>query len=83
MLIRYSLRASTWLKDCPLHIQERILDKINFFASQDNPQLYAVKIKGTPFSRFRIGDYRAICKIGNGYIDISIIGKRDEIYNNI
>ena len=48
MLIRYSPRAIRWLKDCPLHIQERILEKINFFSSQDNPHLYAVKISGTP-----------------------------------
>lgn len=83
MLIRYSPKAAKWLKDCPLHIQERILEKINFYSSQNNPHLYTVKISGTPFSRFRIGNYRVICKISDGYIDISAIGKREDIYNAI
>lgn len=46
-------------------IASRIVDKLEFFASADNPLALSKKLKDSAFGsyRFRIGDYRAIFDI--------------------
>ncbi len=80
MVISYSPVAIKWLSSSSPYIRKRIINKIKFFASQENPKIYAVRLVDSKSYRFRIGDYRVICDIGLDLIDVLVIGKRDEIY---
>ncbi|HKK54280.1 MAG TPA: type II toxin-antitoxin system RelE/ParE family toxin [Patescibacteria group bacterium] len=56
--------------------QKRIVEKLRFYLSSDNPLNYAKKLKDTRLGtyRFRIGDYRAIFDIDKqGNITILLI----------
>ncbi len=52
----------------PVRMQKRIADKMRFFASQQDPRMFAKHIVGEKLYLFRVGDYRIVCDIGNNEI---------------
>lgn len=64
------------------NIRKRILEKLKFYSSQENPFRFADKLKDYKFGeyRFRIGDYRIIFDVDDKVIIILKIGHRKDIY---
>lgn len=81
-LVVYDPHAIHDLEKLPKDIQGEVIDKILFYSSQDNPLLFAKRLKNldTGSYRFRIGNYRAIFDILKQKIVVLRIGHRSEIY---
>jgi len=64
--------------------QERIIKKLDFYVSQENPLIFARKLIDSKLGeyRFRIWDYRVIFDVDENWkiIIIAVIGHRKEIY---
>lgn len=75
MEIRYTIRAEGELKKFPKQIADRILNKMQWFASQANPLVFSKRLTGLkqPLYRFEIGDYRVICKVEAGIVSILFV----------
>lgn len=75
-------KVSQEIKKLPSSIRKRILKKLKFYSSQENPLKYSEKIKDPRFGeyRFRIGEYRAIFDVEGNKITILKIGHRKNIY---
>jgi len=60
--IEFNPKAVKELEKLPLKVRKRILKKLKFYSSQENPLKFAKKISDPRFGeyRFRIGDYRLI-----------------------
>lgn len=84
----YTKQALEDLRALPKPIAQRIVDKIEFYAMQNHPLLFAKRLTDLEAGqyRFRIGDYRAIFDMDqSGNIKILLILKikhRKEIYRN-
>ncbi|KKQ71783.1 MAG: hypothetical protein UT33_C0018G0011 [Candidatus Peregrinibacteria bacterium GW2011_GWC2_39_14] len=81
----YSEKALKDLNKLPRPTSDYITNKIDFFRHQENPFLFAKKLKGLfDLYRFRIGDYRAVFSVDDkGNIKILVILRikhRKEIY---
>ena len=67
-------------------VAKRVIEKIQWFASQSDPLHFATILKNSRIGdiRFRIGDYRAIAVIdaSTQRIVIAAIGHRRDIYRN-
>ena len=63
-------------------IQRRIIKKLEFFVSNDNPLSYAEHLTNFKLGhyRFRIGDYRVIIDVVEDKIIVLAVGHRREIY---
>jgi mRNA interferase RelE/StbE len=67
----------------PRFIQKRIIEKMRFYANQENPLKFAkhlVDYKEGEY-RFRIGDYRLTFDVKKEVIYILKIDKRDKSYD--
>lgn len=66
-------------------VRDRILRKLKFYSSRENPLKYAEKIKDPGFGeyKFRIGDYRAIFDLEGSKITILKVGHRKDIYRKL
>ena len=82
MNIKIRAEALEELRKFPDNVQQKILSKLKFFASTDNPLKFAHTIKGKKLGkyRFRIGNYRVIFEIEDHWIVILKIGHRKDIY---
>jgi mRNA interferase RelE/StbE len=82
MKIFYVHKAAKQLRDLPRLIQKRIIEKMRFYAKQDNPLKFAEHLtdyKEGEF-RFRVGDYRIIFDVDEDTIYVLKIKKRDKAY---
>ncbi len=79
MRIIYPATIAKWLIGLNPALQDRILNKIEFYAEQSNPLVFAKNI-GKGLYRFRIGTYRVIFFIKNETMYIADIDRRDKIY---
>ena len=70
------------LKKLPKDIQKKIIKKLDYFISTDNPLSFADKLIHFEIGsfRFRIGDYRVIFDVVGEKIIILTLGDRKEIY---
>ncbi len=70
------------LKKLPKDIQQRIIGKLDFYVSQENPLFFADHLIHFEIGsyRFRIGDYRVIFDVEDERIIILTLGHRREIY---
>lgn len=70
------------LKKLPKDIQKKIIKKLDFFMSADNPLRFADRLIHFEIGsfRFRIGDYRVIFDVDGEKIIILTLGDRKEIY---
>lgn len=83
MEIIYAPRALNELSAFPLSAQERIVKKIEFYATQPDPLQFAKRLQTYPAYRFRIGAYRVIFKIVGAELHILKIGTRSKIYEDL
>ena len=82
MKIFYTHRAAEELKSLSQPVQKRIVSKMRFYASQENPLTFAkrlVDVREGQF-RFRIGDYRVIFDVAKDSIYVLKIAKRSDVY---
>lgn len=82
---QFSLKAEIEFATFVKSLQKRILNKLQYFESLDNPLQFAKKLVGSENRyRFRIGDYRVIvAKKGYAALVILVIlkiGHRREVY---
>lgn len=58
----YTEKAKNDLKELEKKVAKRVLDKLEFYASQEDPLSFAKRLQNNAFGsyRFRIGDYRVI-----------------------
>jgi mRNA interferase RelE/StbE len=63
-------------------IRSQILQKLAFYARQQNPLSFAERLRKPAVGswRFRIGDYRVIFDVAKDKIVILKIGHRNDIY---
>lgn len=82
----YTLKAKKDLTELDKKAADRILYKLDFFVSSDEPLKYAKKLVDSKLDiyRFRVGDYRIIFDIDNqGNISVLLILRikhRKEVY---
>ena len=79
MNISFTPHAKKEHRNLPLHIQERIVLKIEFYVGQRDPLVFA-KSMGKGLHRFRVGDYRIIFYIKNDTLNIVDLDRRDRVY---
>ena len=85
--ISYTQKARQDLHNIEINDAKRIIKKIAFFNSQEDPLVFAKKLTNSAIGqyRFRIGNYRALFDIDKkGNIQILIILRikhRKDIYN--
>lgn len=82
MQLVFAERALKNLQKIPQIDRVRILTKLEFMVSQQNPIYFAEPLKGTNFGdyRFRIGNYRVLCEVRQGALFILKVGHRKDIY---
>lgn len=80
MQIYITLKAEIQLSKLPRGDQERIQEKLRFYASQKDPLIFAKFISEKKY-RFRVGNYRALFTIEKSIIHIGKIEWRDKVYN--
>ena len=83
MRVIYAPRAERKLLELTLVARERIVDKIDFYASQPSPLSFAKHLAGYDAYRFRIGNYRAIVEVENETLIVLLIVKREGAYRNL
>ena len=82
MTLRFTNRAFRQLSRLERNLQERIVEKLEFYCSQDRPLQFAEKLQDPRFGqwRFRIGEYRALFDVETETILILAVGHRRDIY---
>jgi len=75
-------KAAQSLDKLPSQIRNRILIKLKFYSSQNNPLDFAERLTDYEMGdwRFRVGDYRIIFDADGDKIIILKIGHRKDIY---
>lgn len=82
----YADQALRYLETLDRHAARRIMDKLEFYAGQDDPLAFAKMLTGglCGLYRYRVGEYRVIFqKDTRGQVlilDILRIGHRKDIY---
>ena len=80
----FSPKAAKQLKALDRLVQQRIKEKLDYFCSLPNPQIYAEVLVDFDHGtyRYRIGDYRVIVDFDERWklIIVAIIWHRKEIY---
>jgi mRNA interferase RelE/StbE len=80
MDVFYTDTAKRQLKKLEHDLQERIVDKVRFYAAQPAPLEFAEPLTGHDTYRFRIGDYRVAIDVEDDAITVISIRRRDEAY---
>jgi len=80
----FKKKAEKEVAKLPPRIRKRILRKLKFYSSQENPLRFAEKLKDYRFGeyRFRIGDYRILFDLESHKITILKVGHRKDIYKD-
>jgi mRNA-degrading endonuclease RelE of RelBE toxin-antitoxin system len=80
MNVFYTETAKRQLKKLEHDLQERIIEKVRFYAGQPDPLEFAEPLTGHDAYRFRIGDYRLTVDVEDGMVTVISIRRRDEAY---
>lgn len=81
--ITYQREAARYLRKMPKNWQQRVFNKIEQYAS--NPESLAnnvIRMKGEPYYRLRVGDYRVIFDEFDTVIDIIRVDSRGTVYES-
>ncbi|HYE27950.1 MAG TPA: type II toxin-antitoxin system RelE/ParE family toxin [Allosphingosinicella sp.] len=82
--VEFTRRAEKQIDRLDPQSRIRILKKLKLVSESDDPRTAAEPLTGawTGYWRYRIGDYRAICRIEEAVITIFVIevGHRREVY---
>lgn len=78
----FTPQALKLLKKLPADTQKRIISKLDYYVSAENPLVYAESLINSELGqyRFRIGNHRVIFDIDDETIVILTLGHRREIY---
>ncbi len=78
----FKYRALKQIQKLPRDIQIRIIKKLDFYCSQDDPMEFAEPLVRSELGdyRFRVGDYRVIFDCEKDGIVVLLIGHRRDIY---
>lgn len=72
------------LYECVPDVQECTKDKLEFFASCENPLMFAKRLKGMKgVYRLRIGDYRAVFRVERATFIFLIVKNRKDVYQGL
>ena len=82
MTLRFTNAAVRQLSRLEKNVQKRVVEKLEFYCSQDQPLQFAEKLRDSRFGqwRFRIGEYRALFDVENDEIVVLAVGHRRDIY---
>ena len=66
----------------PQNVQARVIEKLDYFCSQENPLIFAEPLTQNRIGeyRFRIGDYRVAFDVEGEIIIIHDVDHRKDIY---
>ncbi|MEI6396684.1 MAG: type II toxin-antitoxin system RelE/ParE family toxin [Candidatus Taylorbacteria bacterium] len=81
MNIYITRKAQIELASLSTEIQNRISDKIRFFAQYRDPQVFAKYIPTEKVYRWRVGNYRIFYERHDGDFFIMKISRRDKAYD--
>lgn len=81
MLIHYTRKAAEQLEALSLGVQDRIYEKMIFYAEQTDPLRFADHVTLTDEYRFRIGDCRIRFVVRKNIIIVMTIKRRDKAYD--
>lgn len=75
-------RAARQLKKLPRDVQRRIIRKLDFYCTQDDPLEFADPLMRSELGsyRFRIGDYRIVFDLSGDGMIVVLVGHRRDIY---
>jgi len=82
MEVFYTQKSAKQLKSLPHSIQKRIVEKMRFYANQNNPLKFAEHLSDRREGefRFRVGNYRLIFDVRANAIYVLKIDRRDKVY---
>ena len=82
MDVFYTRKSAKQLKSLPHSIQKRIVEKMRFYANQNDPLKFAEYLSDRREGefRFRVGDYRLIFDVRANVIYVLKIDRRDKVY---
>ena len=80
MRVRFTETADDQLDRLPHRLQERIVEKLEFYSSQPDPLKFAEPLTGSSEYRFRVGDYRVIFEVLHDVLWVTAIKRRDDAY---
>ena len=82
MELVYSSTAFRQLARLEKEIQQRILRKLDFYLSQEQPLKFADRLTNAKIGqwRYRIGEYRVIFDVRTDTLFVLAIGHRKDIY---
>lgn len=80
--IQFTPKGAKDLEKLPKDLQKRIIKKLMFFATQEDPLKFSKQLVNLPpaTQRFRVGDYRIAFYKDQSTIYIDRIGHRREVY---
>lgn len=80
--IQFTDPAKKRFKKLPKDIQIRLVNKLEFFLSQEDPLIYAEVLTNPKVGtyRFRVGDYRVVFDLEENIIIIVDVDHRKDIY---
>lgn len=83
--VYYDPAAQKDVKKLSRDLASRIMDKMDWFANQENPKIFA-KSLSKPIEnafRFRVGNYRAVVEFSDNKILVLRVLDRREVYKKI
>ena len=82
MDVFYTRKSAKQLKSLPHSIQKRIVEKMRFYANQNNSLKFAEHLSDRREGefRFRVGNYRLIFDVRANVIYVLKIDRRDKVY---
>ncbi len=84
MQVSFTDSALEDLEGLPRRSQQRIVDRLEYLVSREDPLSLGKPLTGHPgYWRFRAGDYRIVAQsIGNTLL-VHLIAKRDSVYKGL
>ena len=78
----FTSRSLRDIKKLPQDVRQRIIEKLDYFLSQEDPKIFSKNLTNLNLGeqRFRNGDYRVIFDIQGEKIVILRVGHRRSIY---
>jgi len=83
MNIRYAATALEQLEELSVAVRQRIVEKMYFYRTQDDPLAFGKRLSGYNVWRFRVGNYRVLCEVHNDTLSVVLIARRDEAYKDL
>ena len=82
MDVFYTRKSAKQLKSLPHSIQKRIVEKMRFYANQNDSLKFAEHLSDRREGefRFRVGNYRLIFDVRANVIYVLKIDRRDKVY---